>query len=126
MSKWIQFATPVEETVVEKVEAPYESHETWLAKRTSKMAGIIGLLSSRLEMIAMQHRLDMDYGPMTLSMYRRSAKEMRMEILDTLIRYQEEWADMQQYDEGDYGKTMYELKIKEYTTELEALKTLAL
>jgi len=126
MSKWIQFATPVEETVVEKVEAPYESHETWLSKRTSKMAGIIGLLSSRLEMIAMQHRLDMDYGPMTLSMYRRSAKEMRMEILDTLIRYQEEWADMQQYDEGDYGKTMYELKIKEYTTELEALKTLAL
>jgi len=126
MSKWIQFATPVEETVVEKVEAPYESHETWLAKRTSKMAGIIGLLSSRLEMIAMQHRLDMDYGPMTLSMYRRSAKEMRMEILDTLIRYQNDWADMQQYDEGDYGKTMYELKIKEYTTELEALKTLAL
>jgi hypothetical protein len=107
-------------------EAPYESHETWLAKRTSKMAGIIGLLSSRLEMIAMQHRLDMDYGPMTLSMYRRSAKEMRMEILDTLIRYQEEWADMQQYDEGDYGKTMHENKIKEYTTELEALKTLAL
>jgi len=126
MSKWIQFATPVEETVVEKVETPYESHEMWLSKRTSKMAGMIGLLSSRLELIAMQHRLDMDYGPMTLSMYRRSAKEMRMEILDTLIRYQNDWADMQQYDEGDYGKTMYELKIKEYTTELEALKTLAL
>ena len=108
------------------VEAPHESHETWLAKRTSKMAGIIGLLSSRLEMIAMQHRLDMDYGPMTLSMYRRSAKEMRMEILDTLIRYQEDWAEMQQYDEGDYGKGMYERKVKEYTTELEALKTLAL
>ena len=33
---------------------------------------------------------------------------------------------MQQYDEGDYGKTMYENKVKEYTTELEALKTLAL
>ena len=108
------------------VETPHESHETWLSKRTSKMAGIIGLLSSRLELVAMQHRLDMDYGPMTLSMYRRSAKEMRMEILDTLIRYQEDWADMQQYDEGDYGKTMYENKIKEYTMELEALKTLAL
>ena len=108
------------------VETPHESHETWLSKRTSKMAGIIGLLSSRLELVAMQHRLDMDYGPMTLSMYRRSAKEMRMEILDTLIRYQHDWADMQQYDEGDYGKTMYENKIKEYTMELEALKTLAL
>ena len=126
MSKWIQFATPVEETVVEKVETPHESHEMWLSKRTSKMAGIIGLLSSRLEMIAMQHRLDMDYGPMTLSMYRRSAKEMRMEILDTLIRYQNDWADMQQYSNEEYGKTMYENKIKEYTTELEALKTLAL
>ena len=108
------------------VEAPHESHEMWLSKRTSKMAGIIGLLSSRLEMIAMQHRLDMDYGPMTLSMYRRSAKEMRMEILDTLIRYQEDWADMQQYSKEDYGKTMYDSKIAEYTTELEALKTLAL
>jgi len=111
------------ETVVEK---PYESHETWLAKRTSKMAGIIGLLSSRLELIAMQHRLDMEYGPMTVDAWRRSAKQMRTEVLDTLIRYQHEWAEMQQYDEGDYGKTMYENKIKEYTTELEALKTLAL
>jgi hypothetical protein len=59
-------------------------------------------------------------------MYRRSAKEMRMEILDTLIRYQNDWADMQQYSNEEYGKTIYEKKIKEYTTELEALKTLAL
>ena len=108
------------------VEAPYESHETWLSKRTSKMAGMIGLLSARLEMVAMHHRLDMEYGPMTVDAFRRSAKEMRVEILDTLIRYQHDWSEMQQYDEGDYGKTMYENKIKEYTTELEALKTLAL
>jgi len=126
MSKWIQFATPVEETVVEKVEAPYESHETWLAKRTSKMAGMLGLLSARLEMVAMHHRLDMEYGPMTVDAYRRSAKQMRMEVLETLIKYQNDWADMQQYGETDYGKDMYEKKIKEYTTELEALKTLAL
>ena len=126
MSKWIQFATPVEETVVEKVEAPYESHEMWLSKRTSKMAGMIGLLTARLEMVAMQHRLDMEYGPMTVDAYRRSAKQMRMEVLETLIKYQNEWADMQQYSNEDYGKEMYEKKIKEYTTELEALKTLAL
>ena len=126
MSKWIQFATPVEETVVEKVETPHESHEMWLSKRTSKMAGMLGLLSARLEMVAMQHRLDMEYGPMTVDAYRRSAREMRMEILDTLIRYQNEWADMQQYSNEDYGKTIYENKVKEYTTELEALKTLAL
>jgi hypothetical protein len=126
MSKWIQFATPVEETVVEKGEAPYESHEMWLSKRTSLMAGMIGLLTARLEMVAMQHRLDMEYGPMTVDAYRRSAKEMRTEILETLIRYQNEWADMQQYSNADYGKTMYERKLAEYTTELEALKTLAL
>ena len=111
------------ETVVEK---PYESHELFLTRRSGQMAGMLGLLSSRLEMVAMHHRLDMEYGPMTVDAFRRSAKQMRMEVLDTLIRYQHEWAEMQQYDEGDYGKTMYENKIKEYTTELEALKTLAL
>jgi hypothetical protein len=111
------------ETVVEK---PYESYEQFLSRRTTTMAGMIGLLSARLELVAMHHRLDMEYGPMTVDAYRRSAKEMRMEILETLIRYQNEWADMQQYDNGDYGKTMYETKLAEYTTELEALKTLAL
>jgi len=123
MSKWIEFATPVEETVVE---TPHESHEMWLSKRTSKMAGMIGSLTARLEMVAMHHRLDMEYGPMTVDAYRRSAKQMRMEILETLIAYQNEWAKMQQYSNEDYGKTMYENKVKEYTTELEALKTLAL
>lgn len=111
------------ETVVEK---PYESHEMFLTRRSGQMAGMLGLLSSRLEMVAMHHRLDMEYGPMTVDAWRRSAKQMRMEVLDTLIRYQHEWAEMQQYDEGDYGKGMYERKIAEYTTELEALKTLAL
>ena len=123
MSKWIEFATPVEETVVE---TPHESHEMWLSKRTSKMAGMIGSLTARLEMVAMHHRLDMEYGPMTVDAYRRSAKQMRMEILETLIAYQNEWAKMQQYSNEDYGKGMYERKIAEYTTELEALKTLAL
>ena len=111
------------ETVVEK---PYESHEQFLTRRGGQMAGMLGLLSARLEMVAMHHRIDMEYGPMTVDAFRRSAKEMRVEILETLIRYQNEWADMQKYDEGDYGKTMYEGKIAEYTTELEALKTLAL
>ena len=108
------------------VETTYESHEAFLTRRSGQMAGMLGVLSSRLEMVSMHHRLDMEYGPMTLDAFRRSAKQMRMEVLDTLIRYQHEWAEMQQYDEGDYGKTMYENKIKEYTTELEALKTLAL
>ena len=108
------------------VETPYESHEAFLTRRSGQMAGMLGLLSSRLEMVAMHHRLDMEYGPMTVDAWRRSAKQMRMEILETLIRYQHEWADMQQYTETDYGMQMYKDKIAEYTTELEALKTLAL
>jgi hypothetical protein len=90
------------------------------------MAGIIGLLSSRLEMVAMTLRFDMEFDKMTADQWLRSAKQSRMEILETLIRYQTEWANMQQYETGDVGLGMYERKLAEYTTELEALKTLAL
>jgi hypothetical protein len=108
------------------VEAPYESHEAFLTRRGGQMAGMIGMLSSRLEIVAMHHRLDMEYGPMTVDAFRRSNKQMRMEILETLIAYQNEWAEMQQYTDTDYGMEIYKRKIAEYTTELEALKTLAL
>lgn len=108
------------------VETPYESHEMFLTRRSGQMAGMIGMLSSRLEIVAMHHRLDMEYGPMTVDAFRRSAKQMRLEILETLIKYQEEWAEMQQYTDTDYGMEIYKRKIAEYTTELEALKTLAL
>lgn len=103
-----------------------ESHEQFLTRRSKQMAGMIGLLSSRLEIVAMHHRLDMEYGPMNVDMWRRSARQMRLEILETLIKYQHEWAEMQEYTETDYGMQMYKDKIAEYTTELEALKTLAL
>ena len=103
-----------------------ETHEQFRTRRGKQMAGMIGLLSSRLEIVAMNHRLDMEYGPMTADMWRRSARQMRMEILETLIKFQHEWADMQEYTETDYGMQMYKEKIAEYTTELEALKTLAL
>ena len=111
------------ETVVEQ---PRETHEQFLSKRTTAMAGMIGMLSSRLELVAMHHRFDMEYGPMTADMWRRSAKEMRMEILETLIKYQNEWAEMQQYGPDDIGLSMHQRKLEEYTTELESLKTLAL
>ena len=108
------------------VETAYESHEQFLTRRGGQMAGMIGMLSSRLEIVVMHHRLDMEYGPMTVDAFRRSAKQMRLEILETLIKYQEEWAEMQQYTDTDYGMEIYKRKIAEYTTELEALKTLAL
>ena len=114
------------DTVNNTIVDQYESHEMFLTRRGKQMAGMIGLLSSRLEMVAMHHRLDMEYGPMNADMWRRSARQMRLEILETLIKYQHEWADMQQYTETDYGMQMYKEKIAEYTAELEALKTLAL
>jgi len=107
-------------------ETMYESHEAFLTRRGGQMAGMIGLLSSRLEMVAMTLRFDMEFDKMTADQWLRSAKQSRMEILETLIRYQKEWADMQQYETGDVGLDMYERKLAEYTTELDALKTLAL
>ena len=109
------------------VEAPYESHEVFLSRRGMAMSGMIGSLSARLEIINMNLRFDMEYEvTMTADQWRRSVKQSRVEILETLIAYQNEWADMQKYSKEDYGQTVYENKIKEYTTELEALKTLAL
>jgi len=110
----------------QEVEKAYESHEMFLSRRGMAMSGMIGLLSSRLEIINMNLRFDMEYDTMTADQWRRTAKQSRMEILECLIKYQHEWAEMQNYVEGDYGMTMYQDKIKEYTTELEALKTLAL
>ena len=114
------------DTVNNTIEDQYETHEQFLTRRGGQMAGMIGMLSSRLELVAMTLRFDMEFDKMTADQWLRSAKQSRLEILDTLIRYQKEWADMQQYNPGEVGMDMYERKIAEYTTELEALKTLAL
>jgi hypothetical protein len=114
-------------TVLDKA---YETHEQFLTRRSTQMAGMIGLLSSRLEIIEMNLKFDMKYNSVTpdvdVIMWQRSAKQSRMEILECLIKYQHEWASMQEYEEGDYGMNVYKRKVEEYTTELEALKTLAL
>jgi hypothetical protein len=110
----------------QELETVIETREEFLSRRSNTMAGIIGLLSSRLEIINMNLRFDMQYDTMTADQWLKTAKQSRAEILECLIKYQQLWAMMQDYKEGDYGKTMYEDKIKEYTTELEALKTLAL
>jgi hypothetical protein len=110
----------------QELETVIETREEFLSRRSNQMAGMIGLLSSRLEIINMNLRFDMQYDTMTADQWRRTAKQSRAEILECLIRYQEEWADMQQYQEGDYGMSYHKTKMAEYTTELEALKTLAL
>jgi hypothetical protein len=114
------------DTVNNTIEDQYESHEMFLTRRSKQMAGMIGLLSSRLEIVNMNLKFDMEYDTMTADQWRREAKQNRVEILECLIRYQHEWANMQEYTETDYGMEMYKNKIEEYTTELEALKTLAL
>jgi hypothetical protein len=110
----------------QELETVIETREEFLSRRSNTMAGIIGLLSSRLEIINMNLRFDMQYDTMTADQWLRTAKQSRMEILECLIKYQQLWAMMQDYKEGDYGLSMYQEKMKEYTTELEALKTLAL
>jgi glucan phosphorylase len=111
----------------ELVESVVESHEQFLSRRGMAMSGMIGSLSARLEIINMNLRFDMEYDAhMTADQWRRSVKQSRMEILETLISYQEAWSAMQDYQAGEVGKEMSDRKIKEYTTELEALKTLAL
>ena len=114
------------DTVNNTIDDQYETHEQFLTRRGGQMAGMIGMLSSRLELVAMTLRFDMEFDKMTADQWLRSAKQSRLEILDTLIRYQKEWANMQQYNPGEVGMDMYDRKIAEYTTELEALKTLAL
>jgi glucan phosphorylase len=111
----------------ELVEPVLESNEQFLSRRGMAMAGMIGSLSARLEIINMNLRFDMEYDAhMTADQWRRSVKQSRMEILETLISYQAAWSSMQNYQAGEVGKEMSDRKIKEYTTELEALKTLAL
>jgi hypothetical protein len=110
----------------QELETVIETREEFLSRRSNTMAGIIGLLSSRLEIINMNLRFDMQYDTMTADQWLRTAKQSRMEILECLIKYQQLWAMMQDYKEGDYGLSMYQEKMKDYTTELEALKTLAL
>ena len=111
----------------ELVESVVESHEQFLSRRGMAMSGMIGSLSARLEIINMNLRFDMEYDAhMTADQWRRSVKQSRIEILETLISYQAAWSSMQNYQAGEVGKEMSDRKIKEYTAELEALKTLAL
>ena len=110
----------------EVLETVHESHEAFLTRRGGQMASMIGLLSSRLEMIAMTLGFDMEFDKMTADQWLRSAKQSRMEILETLIVSNKAWAEMQQYEDGDIGKQFSDEKLAKLTTELESLKTLAL
>ena len=59
-------------TVLDKAQ---ESHTEFLSRRSSQMAGMIGLLSSRLEIIDMNLKFDMQYDTMTPDLWRRTASQ---------------------------------------------------
>lgn len=114
------------DTVNNTIEDQFESHEQFMTRRSSAMAGMIGLLQSRLEIaeIELDTLLQFSNHPKQSLLY--SVKSIREGVLETLIKFTNEWADMQRYEISDYGKELSDRRLTEYTTKLETLKTLAL
>jgi hypothetical protein len=115
--------------VLETLEQPYETYEQALSRRTSAMAGIIGTLQGRLEILNTELKFELTYDNMSWpppKEFKSRLKSIRTDIIKTLIVSTKAWADMQQYEDGDIGKEMSDRKLADLTTELEALKILAL
>ena len=111
------------ETQVEKV---VESNEAFMSRRSTEMSGIIGGLSARLGIVKDELKNCYTYEYANVEFLKQEMLSMHKEIVESLIKYNQKWAEMQRYDEGDYGKECSDREIAELTTELEALKTLAL
>lgn len=114
------------DTVNNTMEDQYETHEQFMTRRGGQMAGMIGLLQSRLEIAEIELGTVLEFSNHPKESLLYSIKSARMGVLETLIKFVNEWAEMQQYDENDYGKEMTDRRLKEYTEKLEALKTLVL
>ena len=108
------------------VETPYESHEAFLSRRGMVMAGMIGSLSARLDILKDEMRICYTYEHADLEFLKRQMQSMQKDIVVSLLKYNNEWANMQQYELGDVAKSYSDKAIADLTTELEALKTLAL
>ena len=111
------------ETVVEK---PYESHEMFLTRRSMEMSGMIGSLSARLGIVKDELKNCYTYEYANVEFLKQQMLSMHKDIVEGLIKYNQKWAEMQRYEEGDYAKEYSDREIAALTTELEALKTLAL
>ena len=112
--------------VLETLEQPYETYEQALSRRSSAMAGIIGTLQGRLEILNTELKFELEYDNMSPKEFKSRLKSIRTDVIKTLIVSNKAWAEMQQYEDGDIGKEMSDRKLADLTTELEALKTLAL
>jgi len=108
------------------VEIAYESHEMWLGKRTSKMAGMIGSLAGRLDILKDELKSCYTYDYANEAFLKQQMFSMHKSIVEGLLKYNKAWAEMQNYEEGDIAKSYSDKAIADLTTELEALKTLAL
>ena len=108
------------------VEQPYETYEQALSRRSSAMAGIIGTLQGRLDILNTELKFELEYDSLTQKEFKSRLKSIRTDIIKTLIVSNKAWAEMQQYEDGDIGKQFNDEKLADLTTELEALKTLAL
>jgi len=117
MSKWIEFATPVEETKVETT----ESHEEFMHRRSCDMAGMIGMLQGRLEMLDIELDSTIEYVKNVASA-KEYMRDMRKDILKTMLEYTERWLKMQNYEETEYMYGRHKEKIQEYTNKLNNLK----
>ena len=113
----------LETTVVEQ---QHESHEQFMTRRSGAMAGMIGMLQSRLEILDIELSTNLQFSDLPKESLLHSMKDMRVGLLETLIKFNREWATMQQYEDTDSGKEMNDRRYKEYTTKLDALKTLVL
>ena len=104
------------ETQVEKV---LESNEAFMSRRSMEMSGIIGGLSARLGIIKEELKSNYTYDYASVEYLKQQMLSMHKEIVESLIKYNQKWAEMQRYDEGDYGKECSDREIAELTTELE-------
>ena len=111
---------------LETVEQPYETYEQALSRRSNAMAGIIGTLQGRLDILNMELKFELEYDNMSPKEFKSRLKSVRTDIIKTLIVSNKAWAEMQQYEDGDIGKQFSDEKLAKLTTELEALQTLAL
>jgi len=112
--------------VLETLEQPYETYEQALSRRGSAMAGIIGTLQGRLDILNTEIKFELEYDNMSPKEFKSRLKSIRTDIIKTLIVSTKAWAEMQRYEDGDIGKEMSDRKLADLTTELEVLKTLAL
>lgn len=110
----------------ELVESVVESHEQFLSRRGMVMAGMIGSLAARLDILKDEMRICYTYEHANLEFLKRQMQIMQKDIVVSLLKYNNDWANMQQYELGDVAKSYSDKAIADLTTELEALKTLAL